>query len=198
MAPTVSGRRALGDASLEVGRWNQLTVTFADGLELEFGLGTLELWHAEECFARGEGYRGLDEELAAAEELLSAAHVATIRELLHDADTVIDAENGRSLELAQTRATFERLRDEAQAAGDLAALARAHRWLGDEEESTRCFLAAAERETDPAQRGGLLWTAGERDEARAAFAKALEAGAGIGAGVRAPLPAGQSARTRSQ
>ena len=91
--------------------------TFGDGLELEFGSGTLELWYGEECFARREGYRGLGEELAAAEELLSAAHVATILELLHDADRVIDAENELSLASEQTRATFERLRDEAKACG---------------------------------------------------------------------------------
>ncbi len=173
--PTVPGRRTLGAAALEVGQWLQLTVTFGDGLELQFESGTLELWRDEERLALREGYGSLAEELAAAAELVPQ-HLETLLALLQGADRVIEAENERSMAWAKDRSLLGRLRDEAKPAGDAAGLARALRWLGEEEEASELFRRAAGQERDAQRRGSLLWSAGDYDAAREALTEALAAG----------------------
>ena len=150
-------------------------MTFGDGLELSSRPGTLELWHAEECFARGEGYRGRStrswpRRRSCCRPRTSRRFAAAARRRHGDRRReraarwswrrIVRLSNG-CVTRRKPRVTWRRWH--APTAGS--ATKRNRR---------ECFLAAAERETDPAQRGGLLWTAGERDEARAAFAKALE------------------------
>ncbi len=77
---------------------------------------------------------------------------------------------------AKDRSLLGRLRDEAKPAGDAAGLARALRWLGEEEEASELFRRAAGQEPDAQRRGSLLWSAGDYDAAREALTEALAAG----------------------